>query len=138
MLGVVHKWRHSQGFCAFNTKSVTTGDKDYTQSDIIDGQFQNSNYKYRTKKTVSKIFHLLVKISKKLISICFKVLDRLHAKEENCKNLQTEIEDQHRKVSVIRHQVKIPSTFYSSLFVPKSFLCLEFGFEQTFVRKTHA
>ena len=34
-----------------------------------------------------------------------QVLDRLHAKEENCKNLQTEIEDQHRKVSVIRHQM---------------------------------
>ena len=34
-----------------------------------------------------------------------KVLDRLHAKEENCKNLQLEIEDQHRHVGVIRHQM---------------------------------
>ena len=35
----------------------------------------------------------------------WKVLDRLHAKEENCKNLQIEIEDQHQKVGVIRHQM---------------------------------
>ena len=32
-------------------------------------------------------------------------MDRLHAKEENCKNLQLEIEDQHQKVGVIRHQM---------------------------------
>ena len=29
----------------------------------------------------------------------------MHAKEENCKNLQIEIDDQSRKVSVIRHQM---------------------------------
>jgi hypothetical protein len=35
----------------------------------------------------------------------WQVLDRLHAKEENCQNLQVEIEEQHQKVGVIRHQM---------------------------------
>ena len=34
-----------------------------------------------------------------------KVLDELQSKEENCRNLQTEIEDQYRKAGVARHQM---------------------------------
>ncbi len=34
-------------------------------------------------------------------------------------------------------QVSISSTFYKPIFLQTSFLCLEFGFEQTFIRKIH-
>ncbi len=74
------------------------------------------------KKDDVNFFSILRENMKRFIFISIKVLDRLHAKEENCKNLQTEIEDQHRKVSVIRHQVKISLTLYTRIFCTKFLL----------------